>query len=581
MNDQLLDKSRMRAEAWLRQSTDEATRNEVAALLEAGGDALVEAFHADLEFGTGGLRGIMGTGTNRMNAYTVGQATQGFANYLRKQFGKGWHKVAIAYDCRHNSRQFAEVTADVFAANGFEVLLTPDLRPTPLLSFIVRDAGCVGGVVLTASHNPPIYNGYKVYWNDGAQVTEPHDTGIIAEVRKVSSLSAVKRGGDTGRIALTDAATDAAYLSRVVANRLASDEIAQAAQMPIVYTALHGTGITLVPEALKQVGFANVQLVEDQAVPDGDFPTVKSPNPEEGEALEMGIALAQRIGAELVLGTDPDCDRVGIAVKNREGNYELLNGNDTGALLTWYQLEQMSARGTLPKNGYVGKTIVTTELLADIAAGYGLPCYDTLTGFKHIARLIAEKEPRERFITGGEESYGYMIGDFVRDKDGVAASAMICEVAAWGYNRGLTLPELLQQVHEQFGLYREALVSLTKHGISGAEEIRRAMEHFRQSPPAALGGLKVLAVRDYRSGERRVLADGSVAKIDLPSSNVLQFELEGNSLVTARPSGTEPKIKFYFSVCNGRGKENYVERRAEAEACIERLKQSMLDLLGG
>ena len=581
MNDQLLEMARNRAQVWLQQSTDEATRNEVAALLEAGGDALVEAFYTDLEFGTGGLRGIMGTGTNRMNAYTVGQATQGFANYLRKQFGEGWHKVAIAYDCRHNSREFAEVTADVFSANGFEVLLTPALRPTPLLSFIVRDAGCVGGVVLTASHNPPAYNGYKVYWNDGAQVTDPHDSGIIEEVRQVNALTGVKRGGPAERIVQTDARTDAAYLKRVAANCIAPNEIQTAASMPIVYTALHGTGITLMPDALTQIGFQNLHLVKEQSEPDGNFPTVKSPNPEEGEALAMGIALAKEVNAELVLGTDPDCDRVGIAVKNREGHYELLNGNDTGALLTWYQLEQMAAMGTLPKNGYVGKTIVTTELLADIAAGYGLPCYDTLTGFKHIARLIADKEPTERFITGGEESYGYMIGDFVRDKDGVAAAAMICELAAWGYNRGMTLPDMLQQVHERFGLYREALVSLTKHGISGAEEISRSMDRFRQSPPAALGGLQVLAVRDYSSGMRHDLTTDAETPMGLPASNVLQFELEGKSLVTARPSGTEPKIKFYFSVCKGAGKEAYAERRTAAEAQIEALKRDLIGLLDG
>ena len=581
MNEHLLEQARQRARAWLAEDIDPQTRTATEALLAGSDEALIEAFHTDLEFGTGGLRGIMGTGTNRMNAYTVGQATQGFANYLRSRFGEGWHKVALAYDCRRNSRFFADVAADVFAANGFEVLLTYALRPTPLLSFIVRDAGCVGGVVVTASHNPPAYNGYKVYWNDGAQVTEPHDAGIIAEVRKVDTLSAVKRGGDAARIALTDSRTDADYLSHVAANCIAPGEIRTAAAMPIVYTALHGTGITLVPDALKQIGLRNVHLVVEQSEPDGNFPTVKSPNPEEGEALAMGIDLAKEIGAELVLGTDPDCDRVGIAVKNRHGDYELLNGNDTGALLTWYQLEQRSALGTLPTNGYVGKTIVTTDLLADIAAAYKLPCYETLTGFKHIARLIADKEPAERFITGGEESYGYMIGDFVRDKDGVAASAMICELAAWGYNRGLTLPDLLQQVHERFGLYREDLVSLTKQGIAGAEEIRASMERFRQSPPAVLGGLKVVAIRDYRSLERRDLTQGSIARIDLPPSNVLQFELEGKSLVTARPSGTEPKIKFYFSVCMGAGSANYTERRAAAEARIEALKRDLIGLLDG
>lgn len=581
MNHPLREQARDRALNWLSQPIDAVTRAEVEALLAADTEELIEAFHTDLEFGTGGLRGIMGTGTNRMNAYTVGQATQGFANYLRAQCGPGEHSVAIAYDCRRNSRRFAEVTADVFAANGFQVILTHELRPTPLLSFIVRDAGCVGGVVVTASHNPPIYNGYKVYWSDGAQVTEPHDRGIIAEVRAIGSLSELKRGGAKERILETDKHTDDRYLERVVSASIAPEEIAQAAAMPIVFTALHGTGITLVPEALKRCGFSSVHLVKEQAVPNGDFPTVKSPNPEEGEALAMGIALAKELGAELVLGTDPDCDRVGIAVKNDAGDYELLNGNDTGALLTWYQLEQLAQHGKLPSNGYVGKTIVTTDLLTDIAAGYRLPCYETLTGFKHIARLIADKEPTERFITGGEESYGYMIGDFVRDKDGVAASAMICELAAWGYNRGLSLPAMLRSIHERFGLYREDLVSLTRQGISGAEEIRAAMERFRERPPSTLGACKVLAVRDYRSGERREQESGATMPIHLPSSNVIQFELEGKHLVTARPSGTEPKIKFYFSVYGGTGSEGYEARRAEAEALIAALKNDLIALLDG
>ncbi len=566
-----------RAKAWLADSFDEATRSEVERLIAEGGETLAESFYTDLEFGTGGLRGIMGAGTNRMNAYTVGQATQGFASYLRKVFGEGDHGVAIAYDCRKNSRFFSEVAADVFASNGFTVYLFNELRPTPILSYAVRKQSCVGGIVVTASHNPPTYNGYKVYWNDGAQVTAPHDQGIIDHVRAISDFSQVKRGLNATNIRPLGREMDEAYLKDICSNVLASEEIQKAADLPIVFTSLHGTGETLVPEALRRIGFNRVRSVAAQAAPDGDFPTVESPNPEEAEALNMAIEEAKTQQAELVLGTDPDGDRVGLAVRERNGTYTLLNGNDTGALLVWYQLMQLEKNGELPSHGYVAKTIVTSNLFADIAHGFGLPCYETLTGFKHIARLIADKEPEEKFITGGEESYGYMIGDFVRDKDGVAASCMVAELVAWGFNRGLTVPEMLQKVHEQYGLYREALVSVKKEGISGVAAIRELMKGYRENPPNELAGLKVLAVRDYLSGERNDLVTGKRSALEIDRSNVIQLELEGGALVTARPSGTEPKIKYYFSVWNHSKTRDYDERKAACEALLGRLKLAFLE----
>ncbi len=569
-NLELYEHARQRAQEWLGEGYDLETQTTVKRLLEQPPASITEAFHTDLAFGTGGLRGVMGVGTNRMNRYTVSRATQGFANYLISHYGNGEHAVAIAYDCRHNSREFAEITADVFAANGFRVYLCNELRPTPFLSFLIRKYQCVGGVVITASHNPPQYNGYKVYWSDGAQITHPHDANIISEVKKITRIDQVSRNGDAANIRPVGREDDVAYLDQVLAHRLAPDEVARASAMPIVYTSLHGTGETLVPEALNRMGFRAVESVKSQAIPDGNFSTVASPNPEEGEALEMAIERAAQLNAEVVLGTDPDCDRVGIAVRTNDG-YRLLNGNDTGALLIDYQLNRMSELGTLPKNGYVARTIVTSKLFADIANDFGLPCYVTLTGFKHIARLIADREPEEKFITGGEESYGYMIGDFVRDKDGVAASCMVCEMVAWAYNRGLTVNELLQTVHERYGLYREALVSMKREGISGAQEIAAMMEGFRSHPPLQIAGLQVVALVDYQRGQRRELTTGKTEAIDLPRSNVLQFELEGGSVVTARPSGTEPKIKFYYSVCN-REEGDYFARWADAEALIERLK---------
>jgi phosphoglucomutase len=570
--------ARERAEEWLGDAYDAATRAAVQDLLDNDPEGLEEAFHRNLAFGTGGLRGIMGVGSNRMNRYTVARSTQGFANYLRKAFGAGEHGVAIAYDCRHNSPEFAAEAADVLASNGFKVYVTEALRPTPLLSFAVRELGCKGGIVITASHNPPAYNGYKVYWEDGAQVTTPHDKNIVAEVEALSGMEGVKRGAAEDRVHALGSEMDEAYLKKVIANVIEPGPILAAHDLGIVYTPLHGTGVTLLPEALKRVGFTNVHVVEEQATPDGDFSTVESPNPEEAEALSMAIAQAKERGASLVLGTDPDTDRVGIACADREGEFHLLNGNDTGVLLTWYQLARRKERGSLPKNGFVARTIVTTPLLSEIAERFDVQCYETLTGFKYIAEVIRDREPEERFITGGEESYGYMIGDFVRDKDGVSAAAMICELAAWARTRKVFLTELLQQIHCDFGLYRESLISMKKEGIKGAEEISAMMERFRSATPTAIAGSSVVEIRDYRSGEAKKLTDGETYRLNQPESNVLQFLLEDGSLVTARPSGTEPKIKFYFSVRVETSDATYAEDYTKCEERLRALEKAFLDM---
>lgn len=567
-----------KASAWLSEDYDEATRAEVERLMKEAPGELEEAFHTTLKFGTGGMRGVMGVGTNRMNRYTVARSTQGFANYLRRAFGEGEHRVAIAYDCRHNSASFAAEAADVLASNGFRVLLSPELRPTPYLSHVVRQKGCKGGIVITASHNPPEYNGYKVYWEDGAQITAPHDAAIIAEVEALSGMKEVQRGLPEDRIEKLGIDDDEAFLQMIEANVIDRDVIHQAANLGIVYTPLHGTGVTLLPKALERIGFTNVYVVEEQAAIDGDFPTVKSPNPEEAEALSMAIEHAKSKGRTLVLGTDPDTDRVGIAVADADGEFQLLNGNDTGVLLTWYQLMQQTRLNVLPQNAFVAKTIVTTPLIARIAEKFQLPCYDTLTGFKHIAALIREKEGQETFVTGGEESYGYMIGDAVRDKDGVAAAAMICEMAAYAELSGMTLPDLLRTVHCEFGLYRESLVSLKKQGINGAKQIKEMMDHLRQYPPREIAGLKVVAQSDFLQRVKVILDTQAVSPIDLPESNVLQFELDGGAVVTARPSGTEPKIKFYFSVNEQVTPEVYRETYRKLEKTLKHLEEHFLSL---
>jgi phosphoglucomutase len=536
-----------KAESWLSNRFDEQTREEVKRLIDHDRDELTESFYTDLEFGTGGLRGIMGVGTNRVNVYTIGLASLGLARYVRSSFGAGTIKMAVAYDCRNNSDLFARRTAEVFASQGFEVYLFKALRPTPELSFAIRHLGCQGGVVVTASHNPKEYNGYKVYWNDGAQIIAPHDTGIIDLVRKASIEDLSFEHAD-GLIHMIDELVDKPYLDAVLNQALDRKAIKDCHDVKIVFTALHGTGITLIPRALDQLGFTNVHCVPEQDIPDGNFPTVDSPNPEERAALSRGLKMCEELNADILLGTDPDADRVGIAVKDDSGKFMILNGNQAGSLLVYYHLLKWHEQGRLTGKQFIAKTIVTTELIRRISGGFNVPTYDTLTGFKYIAGLIRDLEGKEEFITGGEESYGYLIGDFVRDKDAICSAALFCEMAAWAKQSGQSMFAVLMHIYQHFGHFQEDLVSITKKGISGKDEIAKMMSDLRQKAPTHLAGSPVIIARDFQESVERIIASGDVHPIDLPKSNVLQFETADGSVVTARPSGTEPKIKFYFSV---------------------------------
>ena len=530
------------AESWLSDEYDAQTRERVRYLIDNDRKELEESFYRHLEFGTGGLRGIMGVGTNRMNKYTVGMATQGVANYMKANFKNlDKIKVAISYDCRNNSREFAQITANVFAANGFRVYLFDSLRPTPELSYTIRHFGCQGGVMITASHNPKEYNGYKAYWEDGAQVTSPHDTNIIDQVLKITSPAQVLFSCENPDIVTIGEDVDRAYLKDISTLFLSPESVRRHQDLKIVYTPLHGTGVKLVPEALEMIGFRNIYKVEDQCVNDGNFPTVKSPNPEESSALEMAVALAEEKGADIVMATDPDADRLGIAVRDNENKIVLLNGNQTATLLTYYLLRRWKDLGKLNENTYMVKTIVTTELLAVMAERFGVKMYNVLTGFKYIAQVIRENEGKGTFIGGGEESYGYNAGEFVRDKDAVVASCLVAECAAWAADSGKTLYALLQDIYKEFGYYKEALVSVTKQGKSGLEEIQNIMKRYRETPPSEVAGSKVVKIIDYNKPE----------ETGLPKSNVLQFYGEDGTVVSIRPSGTEPKIKFYFGVCCG------------------------------
>ena len=527
------------AKQWLSADYDEATRNEVKRLMENDPKELEESFYKNLEFGTGGLRGIMGVGTNRMNKYTVGMATQGVANYLKENFKDlPQISVAVSFDSRNNTAEFAKITANVFAANGIKVYLFDSLRPVPELSYSIRHLKCQSGVMITASHNPKEYNGYKAYWEDGAQVTAPHDTNIINEVLKITSPAMVKFEGGEQNIQMVGADVDEAYLNDVSTLLVSPDSVKNHADMKMVYTPLHGTGITLVPKILSRMGFTNLSLVEAQVESNGNFPTVKSPNPEENSALEMAVALAEEKGANLVMATDPDADRVGIAIRDNEGKITLLNGNQTASILTYYLLRRWKELGKLNENTYIVKTIVTTELMAAMAKAFGVKCYNVLTGFKYIASIIRENEGKATFIGGGEESYGYNAGEFVRDKDAVITCALVAECAAWCADQGKTLYQLLGDIYSEFGFYKESLISLTKKGKAGLEEIQAMMKGYRENPPASIAGSPVVKVIDYNKPE----------ETGLPKSNVLQFYTEDGSVVSVRPSGTEPKIKFYFGV---------------------------------
>ena len=538
-----------RAQAWLTEQYDEETRKKVQELIDNDPNELTESFYRNLEFGTGGLRGIMGVGTNRMNVYTVAMATQGFANYIKLMNpGVNDLRVAIAYDCRNNSPAFAQVTADVMSANGIQVFIFDCLRPTPELSFAVRELHCHAGVMVTASHNPKEYNGYKAYWNDGGQLVSPHDKNVIAEVEKILDPSMVNFKRRPELITVLDEKFDDIYLNKVFGLSLSLDLIKRHKDLKIVYTPIHGTGRRLVPEILKRKGFENVYCVEEQMVVDGDFPTVKSPNPEEPAAMALAVKKAQEINADLVLATDPDADRVGVAVKNEKGEFILLNGNQAASVFLYYLLTRWHELGKLTGKEFVVKTIVTTELLFEIAKKYHVDRYDVLTGFKFIADKILSLEGKKQFIGGGEESYGYLAGDFVRDKDAVIATSLLAEAMAWAAEQGKTFYELLCDIYREFGLYKEKLVSLTKKGISGTEEIKAMMAKFRNTPPTEIVGEKVVEIRDYKTSEAKDLLTGKVTPIDLPKSDVLQFFTETGSKISIRPSGTEPKIKFYFSM---------------------------------
>ena len=537
-----------KADKWLKGNYDQATKDEILRLQKENPGELTESFYRNLEFGTGGLRGIMGVGTNRINKYTVGMATQGFANYLKASFPGKEVRVAIAHDSRNNSRFFAETTANVFAANGIKVFLFQSLRPTPELSFAIRHLHCQGGVVCTASHNPKEYNGYKAYWDDGGQLVPPHDKNVIREVEKIAGVDAVKWGGGESNITMVGAAIDEAYIGMVRNLSVYPEVIERQHNLRIVYTPIHGTGIKLVPEVLQRFGFSNVHVVDEQANPDGNFPTVIYPNPEESEAMSIGLRKAQQIDADILLGTDPDADRVGIGVKDRKGQWVLMNGNQTATLAFNYLIEARRAKGIAAPNDMVVKTIVTTDLIDEIAWRNNINCYNVLTGFKYIAELIKEKEGRENYVIGGEESYGLMIGSQIRDKDAVSAVALLCEMAAYEKDKGRTLYDKLIELYVEYGFYKESLISITKKGMNGQKEIAEMMSAYRSQTPVTINGSPVVQLLDYQLRKGRNLQTNEEWTLELPESNVLQFVLEDGSKISARPSGTEPKIKFYFSV---------------------------------
>ena len=565
-----------KANEWLQGNYDEATKLAIRTMQAENEKELAESFYRNLEFGTGGLRGIMGVGTNRMNKYTVGMATQGFSNYLKKVYGGETISVAIAHDCRNNSRFFAETTANVFAANGIKVFLFESLRPTPELSFAIRYLGCKAGVVCTASHNPKEYNGYKAYWNDGSQLVPPHDKNVIKEVDAIASVNDVLWTGGEANITMIGKDLDDAYMNMVKGLSIYPEVIQQQHDLKIVYTPIHGTGITIVPETLKRFGFTNVTIVEEQATPDGNFPTVVYPNPEESEAMSMGLKKAQEIDADILCGTDPDADRVGVGVKNHKGEWILLNGNQTAVLAFAYIIEARKSKGIAHENDMIVSTIVTTEMVNELAKINDVHCYNVLTGFKWIADLIREKEGSENYVVGGEESFGLMIGNQVRDKDAVSAVALLCEMAAFEKAKGKTLFDKMIELYIKYGFYYETLISITKKGMDGQKQIADMMEGFRKNPPTNINGSEVIELLDYELQIGKDFESGDSWKIELPKSNVLQFVTEDGSKISARPSGTEPKIKFYFSVKTKlKNKEEFDVKFAELENKIQGIIDSM------
>lgn len=546
MTAELLDQVQTKAKSWLTSSAiDQETKKQIELLLsQEDKKELIDRFYKDLEFGTGGLRGIMGAGSNCMNQYTVGIATQGLSNYLRKTFPDKSISVVIAHDSRNNSRFFTEVAANVFSANNIKVYLFPELRPTPLLSFAIRFLKCDAGIVITASHNPKEYNGYKAYWADGAQVVPPHDKNIIREVNAITSFEEVKSTPVPSNIKVLGGEVEKAYYEEVKKLIPNKEVISTHKDIPLVYSSLHGAGITMVPECLRQIGFTNIHVVEEQKEPNGNFPTVHSPNPEEQSAMQMAIEKGKKVGASMVMATDPDTDRVGIGVKKRDGEFILLNGNQAFSLMMWFILKNLKDK----KNAYIAKTIVTTELVDTIAKKIGISCYNTLTGFKYIAELIGRFEDRQRFIAAGEESYGYMVGDFVRDKDAVSACAFFAAMVASAAQEGKSLYDWLIDMYVEYGFYKEHLLNVTKKGQQGEQEIKAMMEKFRKNPPTEINGSNVTRALDYKTLKEKDIQTGKESAIELPSSDVLQFYLADGSKVSVRPSGTEPKIKFYISV---------------------------------
>ncbi|WP_297338155.1 phospho-sugar mutase [Algoriphagus sp.] len=563
-----------KAKTWLDGEIDQESKNEILRLQQEEPEEFIDSFYRDLEFGTGGLRGLMGIGSNRMNIYTVGMATQGLANYLLACFPNQDISVALTHDCRINNTLFTKTAADVFTANGIKVYYFREMRPTPMLSFAIRHFGCKSGVMVTASHNPKEYNGYKAYWEDGAQVVAPHDKNIIAEVQKITSFDLVNWNKNEDLIEYIESDFDRIYLDKVKSLSLSPDEIQAQKNLSIVFSPIHGASGKMVPMALKEFGFENVHIVKEQAEPDGHFPTVIYPNPEEAEALTMSIDLGKKVKADLILACDPDGDRYAAVVPNEKGEFELLNGNQTGTLLSYYLLSKWEEAGKLDGNQFMVNTIVTTELINIIAKGFGVECFNVLTGFKNIAAIIRDLEGKKTYIGGGEESYGYLAGDFVRDKDGVSACALVAELIAYYKTKGKSVFDVLAEIYQRFEFYKEALISVTKKGKDGAEQIQALMMDFRLNPPKSMNGIAVEKIIDVKEGKIYHQLTGKTEKLDLDSSNVMQFYLEDGSKISARPSGTEPKIKYYFSVhapLNNRS--NYRKVEAELEERLEGLKR--------
>ena len=577
--DLLLKEVTKRAQTWLQDGYDEETRKEVKRMLDSDDKTeLIESFYRDLEFGTGGLRGIMGAGTNRMNIYTVGAATQGLANYLKEAFSELPEiKVVVGHDVRNNSRKFAEIVANIFSANGIKVYLFDNFRPTPELSFAIRELGCQSGVNITASHNPKIYNGYKAYWSDGAQIIAPHDVNIIDNVNRIKDVKDIKFEGDPSKIEIIGDAMDDAFLKAIKTLSLDPEVIKRHADLKIVYTPIHGTGVKLIPESLRRWGFTNIIHVPEQDITSGDFPTVDSPNPENPSAMAMAIAKAKEVGADLVVASDPDADRIGCVIRDNNGEYQLINGNQIVMILLNYIMRRKREMGLLDGSEYVVKTIVTTETIKAIADNYGIKMFDCYTGFKWIASVIRDLEGTMKYLGGGEESYGFLAEDFCRDKDSVSAISLMAEICAWAKDQGMDFNEMLQDIYIKNGYSHEAGVSVVREGKKGAEEIVQMMKDFRSNPPKSLGGSPVVTIKDYSDLNCKDVTSGAVTKMDFPTtSNVLQFFTADGSKVSIRPSGTEPKIKFYMEV-HGKleDKSGYERANRDAEAKIEALKKDL------